>query len=112
MLSYHGIKIQSTKTAIACLFSMALLSLWPSLGSGTPALPALPQATIDTTYSPPTTGNTITVNAGGNFQTALNNANQVRRLPEISHCLLKRLGQVGYTSCQAIIPAFRLRGTA
>ena len=75
MLSYHGIKIQSTKTAIACLFSMALLSLWPSLGSGTPALPALPQATIDTTYSPPTTGNTITVNAGGNFQTALNNAN-------------------------------------
>ena len=72
MLSYHGIKIQSTKTAIACLFSMALLSLWPSLGSGTPALP---QATIDTTYSPPTTGNTITVNAGGNFQTALNNAN-------------------------------------
>ena len=68
MLSYHGIKIQSTKTAIACLFSMALLSLWPSLGSGTPALPALPQATIDTTYSPPTTGNTITVNAGGNFR--------------------------------------------
>jgi len=74
MLSYHGIKIQSTNTAIACLLGMALLSLWPSLGSGMPALPTLPQATIDTSYSPPT-GNTITVNAGGNFQTALNNAN-------------------------------------
>jgi hypothetical protein len=38
-----------------------------------PSLPELPRAYVDTTYSLPT-GNTITVNSGGNFQTALNNA--------------------------------------
>ncbi len=37
------------------------------------ALPELPRVFLDTTYSPPT-GNTITVNAGGNLQTAINNA--------------------------------------
>ena len=73
MLSYHLIRIQSIRSAIACLLGFALLS-WPSLGSSAPALPALPQATIDTTYSPPTGGTTWTVNAGDNFQTALNNA--------------------------------------
>ncbi len=35
--------------------------------------PELPRVFLDTTYSPPT-GNTITVNAGGNLQTAINNA--------------------------------------
>ena len=75
MLSHHRFKIQSTHTAIACLLGLALLSLWPSLGSGTPALPALPQATIDTTYSLPTGGITWTVNAGGDFQAAINKAN-------------------------------------
>ena len=37
------------------------------------ALPELPRVYLDTTYVPPT-GNTITVNAGGNLQTAINNA--------------------------------------
>ena len=36
-------------------------------------LPALPQVYINTTYAAPT-GGTIVVNAGGNLQTALNNA--------------------------------------
>lgn len=37
------------------------------------APPSLPQTFIDTTYSPPA-GNVVTVNAGGNLQTAINNA--------------------------------------
>lgn len=37
------------------------------------APPTLPQIYIDTTYSPPT-GTVISVNAGGNLQTAINNA--------------------------------------
>ena len=61
--------------ATACLLGMALFSLWPSLGSSATSLPALPQAFIDTTYSLPAGGNTINVNAGGNFQAALNGAN-------------------------------------
>jgi hypothetical protein len=36
-------------------------------------LPTLPQATVDTTM-PPITGNTFTVNAGGNLQAAINSA--------------------------------------
>ena len=74
MLSYHRMISQSTHTAITCLLGMALLSLWPSLGSAAPTLPTLPQKYIDTTYASPA-GNTITVNAGGDFQAALNNAN-------------------------------------
>ena len=57
---------------IAFLLSPALLSLWPASGEAA-TLPTLPQAFIDTTYSPPS-GNTIVVNAGGNLQTAINNA--------------------------------------
>ncbi|NOT47876.1 MAG: hypothetical protein HOP17_09040 [Acidobacteria bacterium] len=38
-----------------------------------PVAPNLPQVFIDTTYSPPA-GTTITVNAGGNLQTAINGA--------------------------------------
>jgi len=60
MLSYHHLKIHTSRSATACLLGMALLSLWPSLGSSTPTLPALPQATIDTTYSLPTGGTTWT----------------------------------------------------
>ena len=41
--------------------------------SGSIAVPILPQAFVDTSM-PTQTGQTITVNAGGNFQTALNNA--------------------------------------
>src|SRR5437016_4191159 len=57
---------------IAFLLGPALLSLWPA-SSEAAQLPTLPQAFIDTTYSPPS-GNTIVVNAGGNLQTAINNA--------------------------------------
>src|SRR6266480_3766393 len=57
---------------IAFLLGPALLSLWPASGEAA-QLPTLPQAFIDSTYSPPS-GNTIVVNAGGNLQTAINNA--------------------------------------
>jgi hypothetical protein len=57
---------------IAFLLGLALLSLWPASGEAA-QLPTLPQAFVDTTYSPPS-GNTIVVNAGGNLQTAINNA--------------------------------------
>ena len=74
MLSYYYMITQCIRTTIPSLFGIALLSLLPSLSNSAVQLPTLPQATIDTTYSPPN-GNTITVNAGDNFQTALNNAN-------------------------------------
>src|SRR6266513_1188334 len=57
---------------IAFLLGPALLSLWPASGEAA-QLPTLPQAFIDTTYSPPS-GNTIVVNAGDNLQTAINSA--------------------------------------
>src|SRR5437016_8643075 len=57
---------------IAFLLGTALLSNWPESGEAG-QLPTLPQALIDTTYSPPS-GNTVVVNAGGNLQTAINNA--------------------------------------
>ena len=63
----HGMHI-----FIAFLLGPALLSLWPASGEAA-QLPTLPQTFIDTTYSPPS-GNTIVVNAGGNLQTAINNA--------------------------------------
>ena len=72
MLSSQRKKIQSTH--IVCLLGMALLSLWPSLSNSAAQPPALPQAYIDTTYSPPA-GKVITVKAGDNLQTAINNAN-------------------------------------
>lgn len=58
-------------------FFLAALSI-TALGLGhsggvRAALPELPRTFIDTTYLPPS-GNTITVNAGGNLQVALNNA--------------------------------------
>ena len=75
MLSCHHSKTQATPTTLACLLGAVLLASWPSLSrSALPTLPSLPQATVDTTYSQPL-GNTITVNAGGDFQAALNNAN-------------------------------------
>jgi len=60
------------RTFVAFLFGSVLLLLSPAWSHGA-QLPALPQTFIDTTYSPPS-GNTITVNAGGNLQTAINNA--------------------------------------
>jgi len=63
----HGMRI-----FIAFLLGPALLSLWPASGEAA-QLPTLPLTFIDTTYSPPS-GNTIVVNAGGDLQTAINNA--------------------------------------
>jgi len=60
------------RTFVVFLFGSVLLLLSPAWSHGA-QLPALPQTFIDTTYSPPS-GNTITVNAGGNLQTAINNA--------------------------------------
>ncbi len=74
MLSYNHLKIQTTPHGMACLLGMVLLASWPTLScSALPTLPTLPQATVDTTYSQPL-GKTVTVNAGGDFQAALNNA--------------------------------------
>ena len=63
----HGIRI-----FVTFLLGPALLLLWPASGEAA-TLPTLPLTFIDTTYSPPS-GNTIVVNAGGNLQTAINNA--------------------------------------
>ena len=57
---------------IALISCFLLLFITPRPGYAA-TLPELPRSFMDTAYSPPT-GNTITVNAGGNFQTALNNA--------------------------------------
>jgi len=51
---------------------LAMLSTWANIGFAA-QLPTLPLATINTTYAPPS-GNTITVNSGGSFQSALNSA--------------------------------------
>ncbi len=64
------------KSANACVLALTaagLLSLWAAAGGFAATLPTPPQVFIDTTYSAPA-GNTITVNAGDNFQAALNNA--------------------------------------
>ena len=39
------------------------------------SLPQLPLTFLDTTYAPPSTGQLITVNTGGDLQAALNQAN-------------------------------------
>jgi len=54
------------------VISIVLLTAW-SVSVTAAQLPTLPLVYINTAYTPPA-GNTITVNAGGNFQTALNNA--------------------------------------
>ena len=57
---------------IAATLTCALLVVTPMPG-GAATLPSPPLTFIDTTFSPPS-GNTITVNSGGNLQAALNNA--------------------------------------
>jgi uncharacterized protein (TIGR03437 family) len=52
--------------------SMAKRATEPSKVTG--AQPELPRVYLDTTYVPPTGGRTIAVNAGGDFQVALNQA--------------------------------------
>lgn len=53
--------------------SILLFALSVSITGVQAAPPSLPQTYIDTAYSPPS-GNIITVNAGGNLQAAINNA--------------------------------------
>ncbi len=53
--------------------ALAILVFFFAVVSANAAPPNLPQTYVDTTYSPPT-GNVLTVNAGGNLQTAINNA--------------------------------------
>ena len=66
------LKIRNIGSCIAFASGLALLSISPRSGEAA-TLPELPRVFMDTTYSPPA-GNIITVNAGGDFQTALNNA--------------------------------------
>jgi hypothetical protein len=64
--------IRDTGLLVASLFAavLALITAFPGKAA---QLPAPPQTLIDTTYSPPS-GETITVNAGDDFQSALNSA--------------------------------------
>lgn len=64
---------RSSRVVTAGLLGGVTLAVLPAVASGAPALPALPQSYIDTTYLAPT-GKTITVNSGDNLQTALNDA--------------------------------------
>ena len=66
------LKIRNMGSCIAFMSGLALLSISPRSGEAA-TLPELPRVFMDTTYSPPA-GNIITVNAGGNFQAALNSA--------------------------------------
>ena len=65
----HNEKPQTWLSTIALL---VVLAMWPMTAISA-QLPTLPLSFINTTYSPPA-GNTITVNAGGSFQAALNSA--------------------------------------
>ena len=63
------------KNACLPLFLLFFALLIPATGQAqTTNEPELPRTYLDTTYSPPT-GNTLTVPAGGDLQTALNTAN-------------------------------------
>ena len=66
------LKIRNMGSCIAFMSGLALFLVSPRSGEAA-TLPELPRVFMDTTYSPPA-GNTITVNAGGNFQAALNSA--------------------------------------
>ena len=60
--------MSSKKLLVSCLLIASACSyVWAQV------VPELPRVYLDTAYSPPT-GNTIVVNAGGNLQTAVNNA--------------------------------------
>jgi hypothetical protein len=63
-----------TDTARVSAAAIVLLFLFIRVTAGEAAqFPTLPQTFIDTTYSPPS-GNVVSVNAGGNFQAALDGA--------------------------------------
>ena len=64
--------------SVACFILIVTATRLPALfparaAAQAQALPALPQIFLNTTYAPPS-GSVITVPAGGNFQSALNNA--------------------------------------
>src|SRR5437867_7037548 len=59
--------------AIALVVTAACFAA-PAFPQSLSDAPALPQVYLDTTYAPPTGGMTITINAGGDLQEALNNA--------------------------------------
>jgi len=71
MSLHNAIRKQRTSVFSLLVFIFICFILFSKGYSAT--LPILPQTYIDTSYSLPT-GNTITVNSGGNFQAALNNA--------------------------------------
>src|SRR5437867_1977999 len=58
--------------AIALVVTAACFAA-PAFPQSLSDAPALPQVYLDTTYAPPTGGMTITINAGGDLQEALNN---------------------------------------
>ena len=62
----HGMRI-------FIVFLLGLALLWPKSGESAAQVPILPQASVDTTYSPPS-GNTFIVNAGGDLQAAIDKA--------------------------------------
>jgi hypothetical protein len=62
-----------SRSAGICVALVALIAIASPTPTTAQNLPQAPQVFLDTTYSPPS-GNTITVNAGGNLQTAINQA--------------------------------------
>jgi len=78
----------SRRTLLVAVMGVALVVLGPSLGSAQ-TLPTLPQLSVDTTM-PAITGNTYTVNAGGNFQTNLNQAAAAD--PNLNHLIVLQAG--------------------
>lgn len=78
LLLLVGVNCQLTQSQAAVTFTsaelenMAMRSVPTTAAAGVE--PELPRLFINTTYVPPTGGRAITVNAGGNFQDALNQA--------------------------------------
>lgn len=75
-LGEGGLMEERLQLGIECLVmacAMMVVLPLPAMQAFAQTLPTAPQATVDTTM-PPITGNTYTVNAGGNLQTTLNQA--------------------------------------
>ena len=64
---------KSIAMVMIVMMIMSIISLLPGGIALAATYPTLPQVYIDTTYSPPA-GNTITVNAGSDLQSAINSA--------------------------------------
>ncbi len=96
-----GSRLSIRQASVAIL--LGFLWLLPSPGTAQ-TLPALPQATVDTTM-PSITGNTYTVNAGGSLQAAIDQA--VAASPSLNHLIVL---QAGATFDGSLI--LRARGSA